>query len=315
MKKIIFLLMLSIFIFNAFTTDYLGIQYSIRFFDKKIYFLGDQIMIKATIKNDSAGTCRFKVATNRVYNLDFDTRTSTNLSSSHSQNFIMGRATNQPVFYREVSLEPGEEYAIIIDLSEYIDFQDAGLFIIQGKFYPELFVGEKSQYLISNKLTLNLRPPVDSPEMRRVVEAETGIVLQKEALAPDQVVTYTIRARQQSQWERFFLYLDLEALLLHNGDRARRYTRLSQEGKQEMLEEYRQGLIQQRIPEDKDIIAVPNSFVILDTYYTPDEAQVRVLAKFEYDNFTKRVEYIYYLKRVDRYWLIYNYTAENKGTE
>ncbi len=54
--------------------------FSIRFSEKKVYFLGDEILVEALIENTGASTLRFKVAENRVFNLDFDVRTPTNLA-------------------------------------------------------------------------------------------------------------------------------------------------------------------------------------------------------------------------------------------
>ena len=59
--------------------------FSIRFSEKKVYFLGDEILVEALIENTGASTLRFKVADNRVFNLDFDVRTPTNVALEHAR--------------------------------------------------------------------------------------------------------------------------------------------------------------------------------------------------------------------------------------
>ena len=45
-------------------------DFNIRFFDQKVYFLGDAIQIEAVVTNNGTDTMRFKVADNRFFNLD-----------------------------------------------------------------------------------------------------------------------------------------------------------------------------------------------------------------------------------------------------
>jgi len=195
--------------------------FTVRFYEKKIYFLGDEIQVEASIENTTPDTLRFRVADNRYYNLDFDVRTATNLAVAHAKEFTMGRNSDQPVFFREMSLEPGENYSFVVDLTKYIDFTDAGLFVVQALWYPDLFRGPGSPVTQSNRMTLNIKPPVMGAEERARVEAETGALIARAPLPPDEVVSYTITARQKSQFEKFFLYLDLESLLRPSDDPPR----------------------------------------------------------------------------------------------
>ncbi|HUI70809.1 MAG TPA: hypothetical protein VL354_09825, partial [Spirochaetia bacterium] len=197
--------------------------FSVRFYEQKIYFLGDEIQVQAVIENDTPDTQRFRVADNRYYNLDFDVRTTTNIPLVHAKEFTTGRGSDQPVFFRDVTLEPGENYSFVVDLTKYISFTDAGLFVVQAMFYPDLFRGPTSQAMMSNRMTLNIKPPVMGAEQRAKVEAETGALIARAPLPPDEVVSYTISARQKSQWEKFFLYLNLDSLLRKNPEKDRAY--------------------------------------------------------------------------------------------
>ncbi len=290
-----------------------GLDFTIRFFDKKIYFLGDPIMIEATVTNTGADQTTFNVADNRVFSLDFDVRTPTNLPVEHAREFITERNSDQPVFFRPVTLQPGEKYSFQVDMDRYAAFDQAGLFIVQGLFYPELWRNTTSVSIRSNRLTLDLKPPVVTEEMRAVVEAQTGALISRQPLPPDQVVAYAITARQKSQWDKFFLYLDLESLLRKNPDKDAAWRKASQQQQQAMLAQFRQQLMAARI--SNDISVIPTSFEIQKTSYTAAQGTVQVQEKFAYTDFTEVKQYTYYLKKQDDSWIIYDYEIKNLGTE
>ena len=81
-----------------------GLSFTIRYFDKDVYFLGDQIMIESTIGNNSSLPIRLEIASRRVFNLDFVVRSITNIQLSHSRRFTIDRTANEPVFFRTIEL-------------------------------------------------------------------------------------------------------------------------------------------------------------------------------------------------------------------
>ena len=293
-----------------------GIGFSIRFYEKRIYFLDDPnhpVQLETVITNNSPHTYRFKMTNYRVYILDFEVTTPTNIMLNHSRKFTIARNTNQPVLFREISLEPGEKYGIVVSLSDFINIDKPGLYVIRAVFFPELNLNDSGETLRSNNLILNIRPAIVSPEERAVIEEETGKLLARESLPPDEVIAYTLGARQKSQWEKFFLYLDLESLFLRQPDRARRYRQMSEEDRKRTLDLFKKDLKQEKV--DNDILVIPSSFEIIQTSYTPFEATVLVLEKFDYRDYTEVKRYTYTLQRRDRLWLVTDYSLTNLGTE
>jgi len=288
-------------------------QFSIRLFDQKVYFLGDEIQVEVVITNTGTDTLRFKVADNRFFNLDFDVRTTTNLGLEHAREFTIARNSDQPVFYREVSLEPGEKYGIVVDLTRYTAIVSPGQYVMFATLYPELFHGQDSASMKSNRLALNVKPPVVSAEEKAVMEAETGALLARLPLPPDEVVAATISARQKSQWERFFLYLDLESLMRKNPEKDRIFRNSTDAQRRQMIGQFRQQLMQTTIRQD--ISVIPTSYLIQKTTYDAAEGTVEVLEKFTYPDYTELKAYTYHLKKSDRYWIIYDYELRNQGTE
>jgi hypothetical protein len=288
-------------------------QLSIRFFDQKVYFLGDQINVEVVITNTGKETLQFEVADNRYFNLDFDVHTTTNVGLDHAKDFTIARSSDQPTFYRDVSLEAGDKYALVVDLRSYAMFVSPGQYVLQATFYPKLFRGANPSSIKSNRLALNVKPALLTAEERSLVQAETGAMLARAALPPDEVVTWTIGARQKSQWERFFLYLDLESLMRKNPDQDRKFLKSTETAQREMVDQFRQQLRQMTI--QQDISVIPTSFLVLKTSYDSSEATVQVLEKFKNTGYTDRKQFTYLLKKSDRYWMIYNYEIRNLETE
>ncbi len=316
MKRVAFLLVLVLIARESFSADAEGVDFNIRFYDTRIYYLGDRehpVTLEAIFTNNSSQTYRFKMAENRMFNFDFEVATPTNILLDHSQEFTRSRSANQPVLYREISLEPGEKYGVVVTLDEFIKIPKAGLYTVQAVFHPELNLGGSDSTIHSNTLTLNIRPAIVFEEERAMIEAETGKLIQRQPLPPDEVVDYMLSARQKSQWEKFFLYLDLESLYLKNPGRAQAYRRMSEENRRAVLDRYKEQLRSETV--DVDILVIPATYEIVQTSYTPFEGRVTVIEKFQYRDYVEIKRYTYTLERHDTIWVVTDYEIVNLGTE
>jgi hypothetical protein len=169
--------------------------------------------------------------------------------------------------------------------------------------------------LESNRLTLNIRPRlIPGPDgIPLELDVETNAILVRQKLAPDEVVTYLLTARQKSQWEKFFLYLDLPAMLSRDAYRRRQWASESEEGRQRMLLKYRQDL--QNAVIDEDISLIPMNFIIERTNYNAQTGTVTVLEYFKVGSYTERKRYSWLLEKRDDIWTIVDYSVVNLGTE
>jgi hypothetical protein len=215
------------------------------------------------------------------------------------------------------------------DLRHYININQPGSLVVSARLYPELYRPDMVKTAASNgsapvplgiieskRLSLTVRPAVvTGPDgIPLEMDVATNAQLVRERLAPDQVVEYMITARQKSQWEKFFLYLDLESMLLAQ-DAAVQRKRLteSEEGRRRMIEQYRQEL--RNTVTDGTIAVIPTSFEIERTQYNSFEGSVSVLQKFKSAYFTELKRYTYILRQKDNIWTIVNYSVVNLGTE
>jgi len=320
------------------------VEFNIRFYDRRIYYVeNDPIYIQVTITNNSPATYRFKLADERVFSIDFDVKTVSNRPLEPADILTRKRTQYQQIFFREISVESGESFSFVEDLRNYVNVKEAGSLVVKAYLYPELFrpgiiktaalnggstnlaggfAGSSPAsafgILESKRLSLSIRPPlVTGPDgIPLEMDIATNAVLVRERLAPDQVVEYMLTARQRSQWEKFFLYLDLESMLTQDAVRQRKWLAEGEEGRRRMIDQYRRDL-QSNVTDDT-ISIIPTSYTILRTQYNSFEGVVVVLEKFRNDNnntFTELKQYTYNVRLKDNIWTITGYSVINLGTE
>jgi hypothetical protein len=298
-------------------SDYSNASVSIEFYNRTLYYPdntdSNPILIHITIANHGDATLRFKLADDRMFSIDFTAVTIKNRQLEQTAALIKKRTTNQTVYFREIALESGEEYSFVENAKEFINFIDPSLYYLELKFYPEMY---KSKYisLTSNRLTLEVRPSPSAASSTLIpVKEKAASILTPEQIPPDKVVEQTIIARQKSLWDQYFLYMNIEQMLLRDPSRARKYQAVSAEERNRMIESYKADLMQSRI--DSDIVAIPEHFEIEKTVYSNTEGTVSVLEWFKYLHYSEKKRYTYYVRNRDGIWQIYDYTVDNLGTE
>ena len=80
-----------------------------------------------------------------------------------------------------------------------------------------------------------------------------------------------------------------------------------------MIKLFKEQLKEERI--EQEILVIPTIFEVAKTTYTRFEGTVQVIEKFAYRDYTEIKRFTYYLRRMDKYWIIYNYQIQNLGTE
>ena len=310
-----------------------GIGFNIRFFDRQVYHI-DQgpILIQATITNNNPMPFRFRLANERAFSIDFDVRTAANRPVEAATNLIRTRSQSRQVFFREISIAAGESFSFVEDLRDFVTFTQSGTFVVQARLYPELIqtvthtgaawhaavspgltpgtiLTAAGHPLVSNRLSLNVRPPllIGPDGIPLEMDVATYAVLVRERLPPDEVVSFVIAARQRGQWERFFLYLDLEAMLRRDGYRNRQWLVESEEGRRWMLARYRQDLMNAEV--DEAISLIPLHYVIERTVFTAAEGTVITTQYFREGNFIQRKRYEWFLERRDDIWTIVGFSV------
>jgi hypothetical protein len=311
------------------------VQFTLRYFNKEIYTNDpDQaILLQVGLRNQGNSPVWISLPSQPVFQLALTVLPAgrTGMALGPSDQFSENRYNNQPVFFRDVSILPGEEFDYTVNLRDFIDVADPGVYTIQGAFYPSLlpeFQGARGQtlrasamqgavddtVLKSNVLTLTVRaalPSGTASTLHDNLDQTTQDYLKREALAPDAVVAYLLTARQAQEKPKFFLYLNTEALYKRAPQFRRTYLAAAEEDRQRTLTEFQDELWKR----EETLAKVPSSFEILSTSYTAREATVTAQLKFDAGDYVELREYKYALQKNQGYWEIYDYQVRNLGTE
>jgi hypothetical protein len=289
---------------------------SARLYDEQVYFPDSTVSVLITLGNDSPEPISFRLADNRRHNLAFDVRDTNNRRLENTPEFIIASQSNQQIFYRTVMLQPGEQLSFVERLTDYIMIDESGMYNVQIHFFPQLNSSSNAESYSSNRFSLTIRPG-SSPETRREMrfEAAAEEQLRRQALSPDEVVQYMLEARQESNWERFFLYLNLEKLYRQIPSRDSRFIRMSQEEQLSELRAFREELRSQDGGPDSSLVAIPDGYTIIETRYSPTDGQVTARLFFNRDRYRERRQYTYELERRDGFWEIIGYQVSNLPNE
>ena len=223
MKRFL-LVIISVFALIAQTTalesqaDFSEASISIKFYDRTIYYTSNAednpIYVHITISNKGNKTLRFNLADDRMFSADFQAFTVKNKNLELTEKIKEKRTTNQTVYFRQISLEKGEEYSFVENVKDYLVFTEPSIYYLELNFYPELYKLKDMYSIKSNRLTLEIRPSPSAASSNIIpVKNETVEILKPQTISPDQVVEQTIQARQKSLWDQYFLYFDLDALI------------------------------------------------------------------------------------------------------
>lgn len=294
------------------------IEVTAQFYNKTMYYPGsaedNPVYVHVTVANKGPETLRFKLADDRMFSMDFKVLTVKNKELPATDKLIRKRTMQQTIYFREISLETGEEYSFTENLKDFVQIDDPAVYYMEVTFYPELYKSRLSNAITSNRMTLEVRPSPNAAASSIIPVAPISTeILQPEAISPDKVVEQTIVARQRSLWDQYFLYMDLEEMLMRDPVRNRKYRSASAIERDKMRENYKADLQQSRI--DGDIVAIPERFTIDKTVYTQTEGTVTSTQWFKYDNFYEKKRYTYHVRQRDGVWKIFDYTVENLGTE
>src|SRR5690348_14767162 len=95
------------------------VQFSIQFYDQQLYYQGDEVRIKATLTNRSSQIYRFRLADNRMFSMDFTLQDLSNMAVKPSEQYTTVLSENKPIFVRDVTILPGEDFSFVETLNNY----------------------------------------------------------------------------------------------------------------------------------------------------------------------------------------------------
>ncbi len=212
MKRIAHAALLSLAVASAVHAG--EVDVSIRYFDKRVYYAGEgtgPVLVQVTVANKGPSTYRFKLADERAFSVDFELRTMTNRVVDPTEILTRKRTQDQPVFFREVSIESGESISFTEDLRDYARLDESGTYVVQARLFPDA-ESEEGRKRMLDRYRSDLRAsiadgdistiPVDFVIERTSYGAEEGTVVVAEKFGYDRLVerkryTYYLRRRDE----------------------------------------------------------------------------------------------------------------------
>jgi hypothetical protein len=278
----------------------------------RVYKVDDEILIDIKIFNMNDKELSTLMAADKRYSFDFTMVTMQNRKIEHSRDYIVSFHRVKPVFNSQLRLSPHEGYTYQVRLNDYFDIDTSGQFFVSGHFYPDLKLNNHGSGAVeSNVLSLNIRPAgieENYIKERREVEEEKHYMVTRRP--PDEVVAFTLDARMKHAWEKFFLYLDLEKLILTNSNFRDKYVTGDTGEQVELIDQYKQKLKMDTIDQ---ISFLPHRYEIIKTEYMQGEGKVDVLISFKYLDYVEEKYYTYFLHKKGNIWYIHNYEVMNLG--
>lgn len=292
---------------------------SIRYYNRSIYHVDDDIIVEFQIFNRGLEPCPFYTSFDPMFTFDFDIRTTTNRSVLHSKLYTINTTQFEPFMIDEIVLKPNEVYGIRINIKDWFDLAQHGKYEIRGVFFPGLKTGSKKMY--SNVLSLDLRPSY-TDEIRIAEKERERSELQAEILAPYEVVEHMLTALQNDDFDTYFLFLRFEEFILQFKHAGNKYRRADFRNKPLIIENEFKPYLRGIVPASEEPLEeipfsehVPNIFEIIETNirWRNKTATVNVLETFRYGTLQEEKEYTYYLRLFDERWKVTGYDITNKS--
>ncbi|AFI31412.1 hypothetical protein [Borrelia crocidurae] len=312
-RKLLFVIFFMIIPSIFFPRDYKGLDFKIKFFNQSIYRVNSNVSIEVLLSNSSDDLITLEVGDVNTFGFDFDVTDTTNIKVKRSLEYVKNRSKNIAIPVRTLILRPNERFSVVMSLNQFVQFDKDGVYFVKGVFFPN--ISDPQERVESNVITLFLKPKVDNLAeefdfSNLASNREVQNVLKRENLSPDKVIEYLFSALRLGEREKFFLYIDIESLILNDQNKSYLYKQELKSGSNNMIEEYKEYLWNNG---NSYISKVPSKFSIVETSYTDSTGRVVSDVYFEDGHFYVAKRYTFFLKKYDYYWIIYDYTVQNTG--
>ena len=283
----------------------------------KIYKEGDNIYLNVMLLNKSNNVQSTYIAEDKRHSFDFSIVTMKNQEIEYKKEYVTYFYRVQNIYMSKISLMEKEGYLYKILLNDYYDLNMTGQFYVTGYYYPNLKVNNNRDNAISsNQLVINIRDRnFDDRYFVNTVEIDDSNGSPVETLKkipPDDVIDYMLTARMQRNWDRYFLYMNMDELIKTNNIFGRDFGKKNLEQQRELIKNYKEYLKKDNI---NDINFLPHKFDIVKTTYSQSEAKVEVKVQFKTLDYIEERYYTFSLHKKGEHWFVYSYEVMEMGVK
>ncbi len=304
MNSLKFYIILLFFLLTIVLPIYGELQVGLQFY-RETYRLNEPIPVQINVVNNSSFPVKFYVSPLIYESFFFTMKTPKNEDVALLDSFQVERKNNTSSSgdFREITLMPGEEFARLIDLTQWFDIRESGYYYIKGLFYPN--PDKKNVLIESFDYKILIKPPVIVEKQISAEELERQADFEKVLkLPPYDVIDDFLDAKMKKDWERFLLHIDPTRLIKSFDEYYNAY------------QNARSGTYQLQVIEDfKKYLTVYwqdriLSYKIIESHIKENDATVIADVDFKVKLFSYTLRYTFNLyKNHLNQWLIYDYSA------
>jgi hypothetical protein len=308
--SILILCSLAVFSEDATSTQN-GLIMKIELSTPQVFKQNDEVFIDVKLINKSENSISTYISDDKKFCFDFKILTMQNKEIEHSKEYTTSFYRVQTIFKSKIDLDQDQGYTYKVRLNDYYDLDKTGQFYIKGFYYPTLKSSDTNNIQItSNQLTINIKPKDFEDQFiteKKSIEEEKKLNAEKRS--PDEVVEYMLKARMSKEWEKYFLYIDLEKLILTNNNFKDKFLKSDTEKQKEIIAQYKKYLQKDTI---EDISYLPHAYEIVKTeYYPQGKGKVEVIIQHKYLDYIEKKYYTFFLYKRDKVWYVYSYEVMN----
>jgi hypothetical protein len=289
------------------------IDVGIQFHNRRIYYVGDPIVVEFQITNRGSKPYLFLTSFDEVFTFDFEVASFSNRMVEHSTQYAIERTKFEPVMNDEITLKPFEVYGARIDIGRWFDLREPGEYIIRGNFFPNLVTDPASKIPSANELYLSLNPAFT--ETHREKRREDEIVrLKAEKLPPYEVVEFLLESLIKKDFDKYFIYVNFDQFIRQFDNAKKKYLSARDIDKPAVVEDFKRYLKGENKLEGIPFAdTIPVDYQVVKTVIEGRNAQVTVIQTFRYLRYLEKKQYTYLLHQYGDKWLLDRYQVVNIG--
>lgn len=274
--------------------------------DREEYRIGDDIYLNVEIINQSSEPVKFYTSPYKLNNIKIyilNLQQGDILEEKYSE--IIKRnelKKDKPELFQfqEKTLYPDEVLKFRINLPEYFKFTDNGRYKIKIEFDPFANTTSAHKIHISNPLFLILKKRQSDETLDEIIQ-ELKKFEEKKRYTPEGTIEFMLNSYKKGEWDGYFLYQDLDKLILQYDRFRDRYIKASKVMKKKIIDEFKTWLINRK---NRKI----DYFEILDVFhsYKDKKSVVKCKVKYKAPALYKTFIYNYQLKQQAHKWIVKN---------
>ena len=199
---------------------------------------------------------------------------------------------------RTVTLYPGEEFSVSVDLNNWYEISNNGRYQIQAWFNNK----EEHKKIYSNPLNINLKP---SGRIIAKLQLEETLAEEERqtTMSPEGTILYMMSAMKDHDWESVFKYIDFSKFMWAYAPYGQEYrSATTDEDKQTVVDNFKNWF--KKAP----LYANVNQFKLQNVVYPNDPKERIVYCFVGYAKKTNPNDFLYTfsLRQKGNKWYVYN---------